>query len=74
MKNGLSTNSINLVSSGSTSEQSMEDKITSNLLRTIRDELTKDESSVPMNMEILTKEVEKLKTSRDDLENKVKSV
>ena len=74
IKNGSNTDSINLVSSGSTSEQSMEDKITNNVLRTIRAELIKDESAVPKNMEILTKEVEKLKTSRDNLEKEVKFV
>ena len=49
-------------------------KINSYVLKTIRDELTKDESSVPKNMEGLTREVEKLKTSKDNLEKEVKSV
>ena len=44
-----------------------------NVLKKIRAELIKDESAVPKNMEILTKEVEKLKTSRDNLEKEVKS-
>ena len=52
----------------------MEDTITNNVLRIIRAELIKDESAVPKNMELLTKEIEKLRTSRDNLEKEVKSV
>ena len=74
MKNGSNTDSINLVSSGSTSEQSMEDKITNNVLRTIRAEFIKDESAVPEKMEILTKECEKLKAKHEAFEKEVKSV
>ena len=82
MKNGSNIDSINLVSSESTSKESMEDKITNNVLRTIRAEFIKDESAVPKKMEtpaaekmeIVTKEFEKLKAKHEAFEKEVKSV
>ena len=71
MKNGSSTNSINLVSSENTSEQSMIDRITDNVLKKIRAEREEPDDE---EKQMLKNEIEKLKTSRDNLEKEVKSV
>ena len=73
IKNGSNTDSINLVNSGSTSEQSMEDKITDNVLKKIRAELIKEEPAGEK-MQNLTKEFEKLKAKHEAFEKEVKSV
>ena len=73
MKNGLNTNSINLVSSENTSEQSLVDKITDNVLKKIRAELIKEEPAGE-EMQNLTKEFEKLKAKHEAFEKEVKSV
>ena len=71
MKNGSNTNSINLVSSENTFEQCMVDKITDNVLKKIRAEREEPDDE---EKQMLKNEIEKLKTSRDNLEKEVKSV
>ena len=73
MKNGSNTNSINLVSSENTSEQSIIDKITDDVLKKIRAEFIKEEPAGE-EMQNITKELANSKARNEILEKEVKTV